>query len=73
MVLAMVLAMPAWAQKEKNHDFVVAKNMDVFTSIYKNLDMMYVDTLDADEVIATASMPCCGALIHTQSIIRSRK
>ena len=51
MVLAMVLAMPAWAQKEKNHDFVVAKNMDVFTSIYKNLDMMYVDTLDADEVI----------------------
>nr|WP_297000333.1 S41 family peptidase [Prevotella sp.] len=51
MVLAMVLAMSAWAQKEKNHDFVVAKNMDVFTSIYKNLDMMYVDTLDADEVI----------------------
>ena len=51
MVLAMVLAMPAWAQKEKNHDFVVAKNMDVFTSIYKNLDMMYVDTLEADEVI----------------------
>lgn len=47
----MVLAMPAWAQKEKNHDFVVAKNMDVFASIYKNLDMMYVDTLDADEVI----------------------
>ena len=47
----MVLAMPAWAQKEKNHDFVVAKNMDVFTSIYKDLDMMYVDTLDADEVI----------------------
>mgnify|MGYP002726750959 FL=1 len=47
----MVLAMPAWAQKERNHDFVVAKNMDVFTSIYKNLDMMYVDTLDADEVI----------------------
>ncbi len=47
----MVLAMPAWAQKEKNHDFVVAKNMDVFMSIYKNLDMMYVDTLDADEVI----------------------
>lgn len=47
----MVLAMPAWAQKEKNHDFVVAKNIDVFTSIYKNLDMMYVDTLDADEVI----------------------
>lgn len=47
----MALAMPAWAQKEKNHDFVVAKNMDVFTSIYKNLDMMYVDTLDADEVI----------------------
>ena len=51
MVLAMVLAMPAWAQKEKNHDFVVAKNMDVFTSIYKNLDMMYVIHFDRDEKI----------------------
>lgn len=29
----------------------MAKNLDVFNAIYKNLDLMYVDTLDADEVI----------------------
>ena len=50
-MLAMLLALPTIAQKDKDHDFKVAKNMDVFNAIYKNLDMMYVDTLDADEVI----------------------
>ena len=50
-ILAMLLALPTIAQKDKDHDFKVAKNMDVFNAIYKNLDMMYVDTLDADEVI----------------------
>ena len=34
--------------EEKNHNFAVARNMDTFTAIYKQLDMMYVDTLDAD-------------------------
>lgn len=43
--------MPAMAQKDKDHNFEVAKNMEVFTAIYKNLDMMYVDTLNAGEVI----------------------
>ena len=34
-----------------DHNFNVAKNLDVFTAIYKQLDLMYVDTLDANEVI----------------------
>ncbi|EJP31378.1 peptidase, S41 family [Prevotella sp. MSX73] len=50
MLLAIGL-MPAMAQKDKDHNFEVAKNMEVFTAIYKNLDMMYVDTLNAGEVI----------------------
>lgn len=37
--------------QEKDHNFDVAKNLDVLNVIYKHLDMMYVDTLDADEVI----------------------
>ena len=40
------------AQK-KNHNFDVARNLELFSSIYKNLDMMYVDTLDASQVIGT--------------------
>ena len=39
------------AQKDKDHEFKIAKNLDVFSSIYKGLDMLYVDTLDADTVI----------------------
>ncbi len=38
----------ALAQKK---DFEVSKNLDVFNYIYKELDMFYVDTLEAKEVI----------------------
>lgn len=61
-LLAMLLAMPTFAQKNKDHDFVVAKNMDVFNAIYKDLDMMYVDTLDADEVIGNGIKAMLGSL-----------
>ena len=47
-MLVMLMALPTIAQKNNDHDFKVAKNMDVFNAIYKNLDLMYVDTLDAD-------------------------
>lgn len=32
----------------------VARNLDIFTSIYKTLNTMYVDTIDADKSITTA-------------------
>lgn len=41
------------AQDVKNHNLEVAKNIEIFNAIYKNLDLMYVDTLDASEVIGT--------------------
>ena len=41
------------AQTDSDHNFEVKKQLDVFNSIYKNLDLMYVDTLDAKEVIGT--------------------
>ena len=41
------------AQETKNHNLEVAKNLDIFNQLYKNLDMMYVDTLDANKVIGT--------------------
>lgn len=33
------------------HNFDVSKNLETFNAIYKALDMMYVDTLNADDVI----------------------
>ena len=46
----LAIGIPSVAQN-KDHNFDVAKNLDVFNAIYKQLDMMYVDTLNADEVI----------------------
>ncbi len=43
----------AAAQTDNDHNFEVKKNLDVFNAIYKNLDLIYVDTLDAKEVIGT--------------------
>ncbi|MBQ7421746.1 MAG: S41 family peptidase [Prevotella sp.] len=57
MILLAVVALQVSAQSEaadKDHHFTVAKNLEVFNALYKNLDMMYVDTLDADEVIGNA-------------------
>lgn len=52
MMMALALAMPSSAQKKKGgHDFEVVKNLDVFNSIYKELDMFYVDSLEAQKAI----------------------
>lgn len=54
-VLAALLALVANAQDKpkEDHAFSVAKNLEVFNAIYRNLDLFYVDTLDANKVILT--------------------
>lgn len=34
-----------------NRHLEIAKNLDIFNAVYKQLDMMYVDTLDAHEIV----------------------
>ena len=46
-----MVTVSAQEKDDKDHNFEVAKNLDVFSTIYKQLDLMYVDTLDANEVI----------------------
>ena len=43
-----------FAQKSKNHNFEINRNLEIFSDIYRQLDMYYVDTLDADTVIGWA-------------------
>ena len=52
-LLALTMSVIAfWGfEKGESHDFQIAKNLDVFNSIVKELDMFYVDTLDADKTI----------------------
>ena len=50
--LASAILLPAAAQK--NHNFEIAKNLDIFNALYRELDTYYVDTLDANKYITTA-------------------
>lgn len=50
-ILFLGFAFTATAQEDKDHNFTVAKNLDVLNVIYKHLDLMYVDTLNGNEVI----------------------
>lgn len=40
--------------QNKDHNLEVAKKLEVFNSIYKHLDLLYVDTLNAKEVVGNA-------------------
>lgn len=40
-------------EKGESNDFRIAKNLDIFNSIVKDLDMFYVDTLDVQKTIET--------------------
>ena len=53
LAVALLLTMSVQGQETKNHNLEVAKNLDIFNQLYKNLDLMYVDTLDANKVIGT--------------------
>lgn len=50
LVGALIMA-TASAQSEDNHNFEVAKNIEIFNAVYRNLDMLYVDSLDANRVV----------------------
>ncbi len=43
----------AQAQKTSDHNFEVAKHLDIFNHVYKNLELLYVDTLKPKETIGT--------------------
>lgn len=47
------LCLPAAAQQSR-HNFETAKQLDIFNSIYKLLDLFYVDTLDAKKNVENA-------------------
>lgn len=50
-LLVVCLAIFSSKAQTDDHNFNVAKNMEIFTAVYKNLDMLYVDTLDANKVV----------------------
>ena len=49
----LLAALPSPAQNS-THNFEVAKNLDIFNALYRELDLYYVDTLDAKKNIDNA-------------------
>lgn len=52
-IVFLMVPLIAFAQGRKNRNLEVAKNLDIFNEVYQNLDMLYVDTLNANEVVGT--------------------
>ena len=40
--------------QSQNHNFSTAQALDIFNRLYRDLDLYYVDTLDAEFLIETA-------------------
>ena len=53
-IALILLPMLASAQNSSDHNYRVAKNLEVFNAVYRNLDLLYVDSLNADEVVGDA-------------------
>ncbi len=51
MCALMLCATDALAQRSENHNSVISRNLELFNDIYKQLDLFYVDSLNADTVI----------------------
>ncbi len=48
-----MLGMGMASFKEDDRNFQISKNLDIFNSIFKELDMFYVDTVNAEKMIQT--------------------
>lgn len=44
-----MLGMGMASFKEDDRNFQISKNLDIFNSIFKELDMFYVDTVNAEK------------------------
>lgn len=52
--IVMLLSLGMQAQTKNDHNFEVGKHLDIFNNVYKNLELLYVDTLSPKETIGTA-------------------
>ena len=50
-VVTLLFPVSVLGQNTRDHNFEVAKQLETFNALYRNLDLMYVDTLNAEEVI----------------------
>mgnify|MGYP006879785331 FL=1 len=67
-LLIVVGAVCFWGFKSgDSRSFQIAKNLDIFNSIVKELDMFYVDTLDPNKTIREG----IDAMLYSLDLIRN--
>ncbi len=50
----LLFALPPVIRAQENHNFETAKALDIFNSLYRELDLYYVDTLHAEQTVGDA-------------------
>ena len=53
-LLAGLMLLPLTASAQTNHQLEVGKNLDIFNTLYSNLDLFYVDTLNPKQTMTAA-------------------
>lgn len=56
---------PIWAGKSDEKNFEISRNLDIFNSLFKELNMFYVDTINAEKAISdgvNAMLAASGSL-----------
>lgn len=60
--VVLLLGFTLFSFKTVNRSFQIAKNLDIFNAIFKELDMFYVDTIQPDKTIRTGIDAMLGQL-----------
>ena len=58
--------------KEDDRNFQIVKSLDVFNSVFKELDMFYVDSIDPKEVVEYGIRAMLAKPTLIRNIIRRR-
>ena len=53
-IVCLMWPLSGWAQHTESHNAEIARNLELFDDIYRQLDLYYVDTLSADTTIGWA-------------------
>lgn len=64
MALMAAMSFPAGvaAKKSKDHNFDISKNLTIFNDVFREADMLYVDTVDVENIIHKAIDAMLGTL-----------
>ena len=61
------------AQEKKDNHFEVSKNLEIFNSLVKEMEMFYVDTVDVEKTVRRGIDAMLGGLDPYTNIYPNRK